>query len=239
MENGHINHTGSLHPDSSPFEVLAWIKRNYQPDQVVLTTAFGMEGCALIDMLDRQNLGVTVANIDTGFLFEETRRLRERLVAGYPGLKFESWHPDFSPAEQARDYGDRLWHQDPNLCCHLRKVLPLKQNIERFQVWITGLTRSQSESRKNLNLFQWDWQNNILKVCPLVSWQRSDVWRYVDAHDVPCNDLHRQGFPSIGCTHCTRKVDGFVPLTSYSRQGRWEDSEKTECGLHFHTGVNC
>lgn len=222
-----------LNQESSPFDVILWVKRQYSQSQVVMTTSFGMEGCALIDMLDRSEFSVTISNIDTGFLFTETRELRDRIKLLYNRFHFETWHPEFTAEEQARDYGDRLWARDPSLCCQLRKVRPLEQNIDRFQVWITGIRRSQSASRQSIAPVQWDWRYNILKVCPLANWQRRDVWRYVDDHDVPHNKLHKQGYPTVGCTHCTRKVEGLVKLTGYSRAGRWSNHEKTECGLHF------
>ena len=192
-----------------------------------------MEGCALIHMLNKTQFGVTIADIDTGFLFPETEMLRGKIKFRYRRFQYETWKPELSPEEQARDYGDQLWERDASLCCNLRKVRPLENNIDRFQVWITGIRRSQSESRKNITSIQWDWKYNILKVCPLAGWERSDVWNYIDSNNVPYNELHEQGYPSVGCTHCTRKVNGLVNLTAYSRSGRWPGNQKNECGLHF------
>lgn len=228
-----LNSNNGPNPNSSPFEVLDWVKQKYRPEQIVMTTSFGMEGCALLNMLSKAQLGVTVADIDTGFLFSETESLRDKIKFRYRNFQYETWNPEFTPEEQDRDYGEKLWDRDPSLCCYLRKIRPLMENIGRFGVWITGIRKSQSESRSQIKPFQWDWNNNILKICPLANWERSDVWRYVDAHDVPYNDLHVQGYPSVGCTNCTRKVDGFVKLTTYSRSGRWSDNTKTECGLHL------
>ncbi len=225
--------TDVLSPSSSPFAVINWLKKNYQPQQIVMTTSFGMEGCAMIDMLNQQGISITIADIDTGFLFEETKALRQRIRQKYSNLNFETWYPELSPLEQDRHYGKQLWLKNPNQCCELRKVRPLRNNLPRFQVWLTGIRKSQSESRKSLTPIFWDWQNQILKICPLANWQRSDVWDYISANNVPYNPLHERGYPSVGCTHCTSRVPGLVELSSYSRAGRWAGNEKTECGLHF------
>lgn len=221
--------------DSSPSEVIEWLKQKYEPEQVVLTTSYGMEGCSLINMLNEARFGVTIADIDTGFLFPETEMLRSKVKFRYRRFQFETWNPQLNPEEQSRKHGERLWERDATLCCKLRKVEPLEKNIGRFQVWVTGIRKSQSDSRKNIDSIQWDWKHNILKVCPLANWERSDVWRYVNTHNVPYNELHEQGFPSVGCTHCTHKVNGLVDLTAYSRAGRWSGHQKTECGLHFES----
>ena len=94
-----------------------------------------------------------------------------------------------------------------------------------------AITRSQGEVRSNIPLVGWDWQYQVLKVCPLAGWDRARVWDYVRGHDVPYNPLHERGYPSIGCTHCTSAVAGATPA-HYTRAGRWRQSDKTECGLH-------
>ena len=103
-------------------------------------------------------------------------------------------------------------------------------------VWITGLRRSQSATRMNLRLIEWDWRYQVLKVSPLFRWERSDIWEYIKTNDVPYNELHEKGYPTIGCTHCTAPVPG-AAIGDYSRAGRWKDSEKTECGLHGGEGI--
>lgn len=233
-----LNTENRVHPDSSPQDVLRWIQQKYAAPHIVLTTSFGMEGCALIDMVSQLGLPLTVANIDTGFLFDQTKKLRQDVADRYSNLRFETWEPALTVDEQSRFWGKNLWERDPQSCCKIRKIDPLQKQIGRFQIWITGIRKSQSEQRKSISPIQWDWQNNLLKICPLANWERSDVWEYVQANNVPYNPLHEQGYPSIGCTHCTRKVDGLVQLSDYSREGRWSGTGKTECGLHFD-GSTC
>jgi phosphoadenosine phosphosulfate reductase len=203
-----------------------------------MTTSFGLEGCVLIDMCAKLELPIRVADIDTGFLFPETQQLKAEMIAQYPGLTFESWQTPLTPEQQAEQYGSELWNRDPNQCCHLRKVLPMEEKIGGFRVWITAIRRDQSVQRADTDILQWDWKYSLLKACPLAHWSRDQVWEYVQTHRVPHNRLHYEGYPSIGCTHCTRKVPGITSPAQYSREGRWQDKEKTECGLHWSKSLD-
>lgn len=222
----------SIHTDSTPEQVMTWLKQKYGTNPMVLTTSFGLEGCALIDLCAKLELPVTVADVDTGFLFEETIQLRSEMASQYKNLHFATWRTALTVQLQSEKYGDRLWESNPDQCCRLRKVLPLEQHIGDFQVWITAIRRSQSEQRTDVDLVQWDWNYKLLKVCPFALWSRDDVWRYVQENRVPHNRLHYEGYPSIGCTHCTQRVVGITSPADYSRAGRWTGTLKTECGLH-------
>ena len=225
---------------SSPMELVAWGLKRFADQKIVITTSFGMEGCTLIDMCSKavaadtsgKPIKITVAWIDTGFFFPETLALREQLEAKYDNLEFVRWSTDVSVEEQAETYGNELWKNNPNLCCNIRKVVPMKENVGAFDVWMTGLRRSQTESRAQTPVMAWDWKYHLLKFCPLASWTRADVWKYVQQHEVPFNQLHLQNYPSISCFHCTRPVPGSTP-DSDARDGRWEGKDKDECGLHF------
>jgi phosphoadenosine phosphosulfate reductase len=176
---------------------------------------------------------LTVACIDTDFFFPETLELRDRLVEKYQGpIDFVTWKTSVTPEQQADQYGAELWKSNKDLCCNIRKVQPMVENIKPYKVWITGLRRTQTEHRAQQPVISFDWRYHVHKFCPLVSWTRADVWKYVQEHDVPFNPLHLQNYPSIGCTHCTKKVLGSTPEDD-ARDGRWEGNEKTECGLHY------
>ena len=224
--------------DSSPADLVKWGLQRFAGRRIVLSSSFGMEGCALIDMCDKAvkefNLDpITVACIDTGFFFPETKQLRTKLTERYDSLNFVSWETNVSIEQQAKDYGNELWKNNPNLCCHIRKVVPMKQNVVNYDVWITALRRSQTKSRANTEVVSWDWKYQILKFCPFASWSRGDVWKYIQENDVPFNQLHLQGYPSVSCFHCTRQVEGSTP-DSDVRDGRWAGKNKDECGLHFN-----
>ncbi|MHC5005064.1 MAG: NADPH-dependent assimilatory sulfite reductase hemoprotein subunit, partial [Planctomycetota bacterium] len=215
----------------SPAEVIEWALERFGRWRLVVTTGFGMEGCALIDMIARAGGRVQVVAVDTGFLFAGTHDLRRRLAERYPRMDFVVVRPELSPAEQASRHGPELWRTDPAACCRMRKVEPMHRALAGADVWFTALRRDQSETRAGLQLVEWDWQWELIKVNPLAHWTRRQVWAYVQEHDVPHHALHHQGYPTIGCTHCTTPVDGSA-VDDYSREGRWVGSPRTECGLH-------
>jgi phosphoadenosine phosphosulfate reductase len=217
---------------SSPEEIVAWTLRRFSSRNLVVTTSFGMEGCALIDMVARHGTAVTVVYLDTGFLFPETYELRDRMVARYPRLRFENRGTTLTPDAQAERFGPELWRRDPDRCCALRKVEPMRRALAGVEVWVTGLMRSQGGSRAGLRELQWNESYGLVQVNPLAGWSRRDVWEYVVARDVPYNELHERGYPTLGCTHCTVAVPGTRP-GEYTRTGRWAGTSKTECGLHF------
>ncbi len=212
-------------------DFIEWTLERFAHQRMVLTTQFGMEGCALIDMYASHGRPLTVVYLDTMFLFPETYALRDRMIARYPHLTFENRGTRLSAADQAALHGDQLWMQDPDRCCQIRKVDPMREALAGVEVWITGINRNQSAARADTPLIGWDWQYQLLKISPLVQWDRKRVWEYVLSHDVPYNPLHERGYPSIGCTHCTKPVAG-AGVTEYTRLGRWNGADKTECGLH-------
>lgn len=217
--------------DSAPEDVIAWTLDRFAERRLALTTAFGLEGCALIDMVAAHGREVRVVWLDTHFLFPETYRLRDRLAERYPHLRFEKRGTGLTPEAQEALHGPELWRRDPDACCRIRKVDPLREVLAEVDVWMTGLTRSQSETRAATRVVEWDGQYQVLKVNPLVSWDRPRVWQYVRERGVPYNELHERGYPTLGCTHCTAPVAG-ASVTTYTRAGRWAGTGKTECGLH-------
>jgi len=226
----------SISEDTPTREFIAWTLERFAHQRVVMTTSFGMEGCALIDMYADLGRPMEVIYLDTMFFFPETYRLRDRMIERYPHVEFVNRGTSLTPEEQAAGYGDELWKRDPDLCCKLRKVDPMVDAMSGVDVWITALRRSQSFSRANLRMIDWDWRYQVIKISPLAKWERGEVWDYVLKHDVPYNELHERGYPTIGCTHCTQPVAGSSPA-DYTRAGRWSHVEKTECGLHGGEGI--
>jgi phosphoadenosine phosphosulfate reductase len=216
-------------------QFIAWTIERFRNRRLVITTSFGMEGCALIDMYAALGAAPTVVYLDTMFLFPETYALRDRMVQRYPLMTFVNRGTSLTPQAQEVTYGPELWRRDPDRCCHIRKVEPMRHALSGADVWVTAVTRSQGDQRSNIPLIAWDWNYQVVKICPLAGWDRARVWAYVRKHNVPYNELHERGYPSIGCTHCTDRVEGASPA-EYSRAGRWRESEKTECGLHGRSG---
>jgi len=218
-------------PAENAAALLAWTLRRFPRQRVAATTGFGLEGCVLVDLLARLRLPPRVLYLDTHFLFPETYALRDRLAARYPRVRLRDVGTRLTAAEQEAAFGPALWSRDPDACCRLRKVEPLRAALRGADVWITGLRREQSAERAGIQAVEWDAQYEVVKVNPLAGWTRSEVWQHVRAHEIPYNPLHLEGYPSIGCTHCTRRVDDVDP-DGYSRAGRWAGTGKTECGLH-------
>ncbi len=214
--------------EGSPQGVLAAAVERFFPD-VALACSFGLEDVALVDMLSRIRPGVKVFYLDTGLFFPETYAVRDKLAARYPAewIRIE---PRISLDEQAAQYGASLWAENPDLCCKLRKVEPLQRALSELglRAWITGIRRDQAPTRANARLVEWDAKFGLVKFNPLAAWKAADVWDYVRSNGLPYNVLHDQGYPSIGCWPCTRRVQpGEDP-----RAGRWAGTAKTECGLH-------
>jgi phosphoadenosine phosphosulfate reductase len=229
-----VSHEGKperIDERSGPGAILDWALQRFTGWQMATTSAFGMEGCALIDMIARRVPAFRVIYIDTHFLFAETYALRDRLAERYPHVRFERFATALTAEEQTRRYGPELWKSEPDLCCRLRKVEPMDGALEDVDIWFTALRRSQSGARRNIGIVDWDWKYQLIKVNPLANWERSDVWNYVKENDVPYNPLHEQGYPTLGCTHCTRRVEGARP-DQYTRAGRWPGQNKSACGLH-------
>jgi len=207
-------------------EILAWAADRYQAG-LTFATGFGAEGCVIIDLIGRQGLPIDVFTLDTGLLFPETYELWRRLEARY-GLTIRAVRSALSVEAQAEHHGPRLWERYPDRCCEMRKVLPLRAQLERFEAWVTAIRREQTPHRADARVVEWDAKFGLLKVNPLVRWTRRDVWRHLLDHDVPYNPLHDRGYPSIGCWPCTSAVRPGED----ERAGRWRGHAKTECGLH-------
>jgi len=222
--------------DTPADRLIRWSLERFANQRMVISTSFGMEGCVLIDMYARHDKPLTVVYLDTMFFFPETLALRDRMVERYPHLDFVNRGTSLTPEQQQQRYGPELWKTNPTLCCQMRKVEPMYDAMTDADVWVTALRRSQSATRANLRVIEWDWRYQVLKLSPLATWEREAIWAYIREHDVPYNELHERGYPTVGCTHCTKPVPGTTP-GDYSRAGRWSDSEKTECGLHGGEGI--
>jgi phosphoadenosine phosphosulfate reductase len=211
----------------TPQQVLKWAFDTFG-SSVALSSAFGAEGMVLIDMASRVRKDFRLFTIDTEFLFPETYNLMDRIEQKYE-ISIEKVYSLLSPETQEFTHGEALWTRDPDLCCRLRKVEPLRRKLQELSAWITSIRRDQTSARSGAHRIEWDAKFGLVKVNPIVDWTSKQVWRYIHEHDVPYNELHNQDFPSIGCTHCTRAVKpGEDP-----RAGRWPGFSKTECGLHI------
>jgi phosphoadenosine phosphosulfate reductase len=210
----------------SPQAVLRWAVAEFHP-RLTMATAFGAEGCCLIHMLAEIEPNVRIFNLETGYQFQETLELRERIKDRY-GIEVEYIRPEFTVAEYEEEHGGPLYTIRPDQCCHDRKVLPLRRAVEGYDAWISAIRGDQTAHRAAARMVQWDAKFSLVKVNPLLGWTKKDVWSFIMKHDVPYNPLHDRNYSSIGCWPCTR------PITEGEdeRAGRWAGTVKKECGLH-------
>jgi phosphoadenosine phosphosulfate reductase len=165
--------------------------------------------------------------LDTGYHFPETIGTRDAVGAKYP-VNLINVTPTRTVAEQDAELGPRLYGRNPDLCCYLRKVVPLERALDRYDAWITGVRRGETSARSDTRVVEWDGRRGVVKVNPIASWTQEQVESYIAANDVLVNPLVNDGYPSIGCAPCTMRVKpGADP-----RSGRWAGMDKTECGLH-------
>ncbi|QGN33271.1 phosphoadenylyl-sulfate reductase [Microlunatus sp. Gsoil 973] len=210
---------------AQPEEILAWALGTFE-DRMCLTSS--MESAVLIDMAARIRPGTDVVFLDTGYHFAETVATLDRVRERYP-VNVRVIEPRQSVAEQDVLFGARLHDRDPDACCTLRKVEPLRRALQPYVAWASGIRRDETLSRRTIGVVDWDDNRGMVKINPLAAWTQEQVDRYVAEHDVITHPLLAQGYPSIGCAPCTRKVrPGESP-----RAGRWAGSGKDECGLHL------
>ena len=222
---------------SEPQELLRWGLERF-PGRIALSSSFGAEDVALIDMLWRVDPSARVFTLDTLRLPTETYGLIDQIRAKY-GINLQIMYPDLGAVDQmVRERGYNAFYasvENRHFCCGLRKVEPLKRALADLDAWITGIRRDQATTRTDAEKIEIDDVHpGLIKLNPLADWTEAQVWDYIHAHEVPYNALHDQGFPSIGCAPCTRAVAaGEDP-----RSGRWwweqDDMIGKECGLHVN-----
>lgn len=205
-------------PVIDAFRVLRWASARFD-DQLCVTASFG--DATLAHLAHSALPGIEITLLDTGYLFAETEWFAEDLASRH-GLNIKIVRPE-------PDLERNVWQSDTAACCAARKVDPLKRALEGHQAWVTGLRRSDSESRRAAPMVHDDLLRNVTKINPLAAWTEAHVAGYAAAHNLPEHPLVDRGYESLGCWPCTRPVaEGDDP-----RSGRWANTTKTECGLHL------
>jgi phosphoadenosine phosphosulfate reductase len=210
--------------DADAETVLRWADEQLDGRIVVATS---LQDAVVVSLASRVHPGVDVVFLETGYHFIETLGLRDAVAAQYD-VRLLSVQPGLSVAEQDAEHGKDLFATNPNLCCHLRKVVPLDTMLGMYDGWVTGLRRADSPERSAVETVEWDAKRELVKLNPIAHWSDEDVDRYVADEGVLLNPLLTEGYPSVGCRPCTACVAPGDDL----RAGRWAGSTKTECGLH-------
>jgi phosphoadenosine phosphosulfate reductase len=204
--------------------VIAWALETFG-SRLCITSS--MTDAVLIHLASRQAPGIDVLFLDTGYHFPETIGTRDAVSAVYP-VNVINVSPPSTVAEQDAELGPRLYSRNPDLCCYLRKVVPLEQALAPYDAWLTGIRREESDSRSEISVVQWDPRREMVKVNPIVEWTQQDVDDYIAEHGILVNPLVYDGYPSIGCRTCTARAEtGADP-----RSGRWAGTSKRESGIH-------
>ncbi len=211
--------------EATPEAVLAWTWRQFQP-KVILTCSFQHDGVVLAHMLRTIAPDVPVVFINTGFHFAETLAYRDEIERRL-GIKVVELSPIMPREQFAAEHGLDLYARDPDLCCHINKVEPLKRFLPGVRAWINGRRRDQASTRKGIRTVE-AFQGSLFKVNPMASWTSRDTYYYMERHGIPTHPLFDKGYASIGCEPCTRPV----VAGEGERDGRWAGTGKVECGLH-------
>lgn len=211
--------------DGAPADaVLDWAAAEFGERFAVATS---MQDAVLTHLASRSLPGVDVLFLDTGYHFEETLQTRDAVASTYD-VTLRTLEPSQSVAQQDATYGANLFERDPDLCCTLRKTHPLDEALDGYEAWATGARRSEAITRRDTPVVSFDERRERIKVAPIVAWSDADVEAYIAEHAIVTNPLLTQGYPSIGCATCTRRV---APGED-ARAGRWAGRDKVECGIN-------
>lgn len=210
--------------DAPAIDILNWAHQQFGADWCVTSS---MADAVLPHLASRVCPGVDVIFLDTGYHFAETIGMRDAVAAVLP-VSVKTILPLRTVAEQDAEFGARLHERDPNACCAMRKVEPLERALAPYRAWASGLRRADSASRARTRVVEWDAKRNMVKLNPIAAWTDEQVAGYLAEHRILINPLLSDGYGSIGCAPCTRRL----LAGEDTRAGRWAGIEKTECGLH-------
>jgi len=219
-----VSHWGAELELAPAETIIEWAAATFG-DRFCITSSMG--DAVLAHLAAKVVPGIDVVFLDTGYHFIETIGTRDA-VAATMDVNLISITPTQTVAEQDATYGKDLYRTDPDLCCKLRKVQPLAEALSGYDAWATGLRRAETRNRVIAPVIGWDAKKQKVKVSPIARWSDEQVERYIEDNGVLVNPLAYDGYPSIGCAPCTRRVlEGEDP-----RSGRWAGTNKTECGIH-------
>ena len=209
---------------ASADDVVRWAAETFG-SRICITSS--MTDAVLVHLVAQLKPGIDVLFLDTGYHFPETIGTRDAVSAVYP-VNVINVTPATTVPQQDAELGPKLYGRNPDLCCYLRKVVPLEQALGPYDAWITGVRKEETDSRSGTRVVQWDAKRQMVKVNPIVDWSQQQVDTYIADNGVLVNPLVYDGYPSIGCRTCTLRVEpGADP-----RSGRWAGTAKNECGIH-------
>jgi phosphoadenosine phosphosulfate reductase len=209
---------------ASAIEILQWADDHLGQAWCVTSS---MADAVVPHLASRVRPGVDVVFLDTGYHFAETLGTRDAVAATLP-VTVRTIEPRQTVEQQDVSFGVRLYERNPDQCCALRKVTPLRNALKEYRGWASGLRRDESDSRTDTKVVEWDARRSMVKLNPIAAWTQQDVDTYIAENGVLVNPLLFDGYGSIGCGPCTRRIKPGEDL----RAGRWAGTSKTECGIH-------
>lgn len=221
---GLVERDASRLESATATEILEWATEHFGSRWCVTSS---MADAVLPHLASSVQPGIDIVFLDTGYHFAETIGMRDAVAAVLP-VNVRTVLPLATVAEQNAEHGERLHDRNPDLCCALRKVEPLERALAPYQAWASGLRRADSASRAATPVLDWDEKRSMVKLNPIAAWTDEQVDRYIADNGILVNPLLSDGYGSIGCAPCTRRL---LPGED-ARAGRWSATDKTECGLH-------
>jgi phosphoadenosine phosphosulfate reductase len=218
------DHAGDELEGASAIEILTWADEQFGSGWCVTSS---MADAVVPHLASRVRPGVDVLFLDTGYHFAETIGTRDAVAATLP-VTLRTITPKRTVAEQDASFGARLYERNPDQCCALRKVMPLRESLNTYVAWASGLRRDEAATRADAKVVEWDARRSMVKLNPIAAWNQGDVDTYIAEQGVLINPLLFDGYGSVGCAPCTRRI----AHGEDARAGRWSGTGKTECGLH-------
>jgi phosphoadenosine phosphosulfate reductase len=221
--------------EAQPSDILAWALEKSGLEEIAIASAFQTEGTVVIHMATQIRPDVPILFLETGFQFAETLAFKQQLTERL-GLNVRDLVGEYSVDRQEAEFGARLFESNPEMCCEINKVRPMFEALRGLDAWITSVRRDSSPTRASTPIVErYDLEPDrpIVKINPMATWTKPQVWRYLKEHDLPHNPLYDLGYSSIGCAPCTRLRFVGEP----ERAGRWAGIAKWECGIHVNETV--
>ena len=211
----------------SPQDILDNSINNIFKKKMVYVCSFGTESAIILHMISEIDRSLPIILLNTNFLFKETIEYKDYLIGKFKFSNFKEVSPSIEDLK-INDSKGTLWKEDPDLCCNIRKVLPLQKELQKYDAWISGRKSYHEGERTNLKFFEYI--NKKIVVNPLAKEKQNFVNSYFKIHNIERHPLFESGYQSLGCTHCTVKTS----MIDSPRSGRWANKIKTECGIHYN-----
>jgi phosphoadenosine phosphosulfate reductase len=209
---------------ASALEILGWADEQFAGSWAV---ASSMADAVVPSLAAKVRPGIDILFLDTGYHFAETIGTRDAVAATLP-VNVRTLTARQTVEQQDASFGPALYERNPDQCCALRKVMPMRAALKDYAAWASGLRRDEAATRREVKVVEWDEQRSMVKLNPIATWKQDDVDRYIAENGILVNPLLSDGYGSIGCWPCTRRIKPGED----ARAGRWSGTDKIECGLH-------